>query len=353
MIIIRRTSAVLIGLTFLASGILKLMDPLGAGLLMEEYFRFLHLNFLSFSANVVVSILALFETFVAISLITGVWRKKTAITVLVLTVLYTLLTLIVLIFNPPMDCGCFGEAIKLTHLQSVIKNLVLCGLWVVAFVPFKKMLWPRKIKYLSFSIGCISLSIFFLYSIFSVPIIDYTDYKPGAELSTLETFDWEGSEKMITLPFSDMQGNYADSLVLQGKVIVVSIYNPEKVSAQRWEKLKSFVGTTRESDYNPLILTASTPELIRKTEVPQELMPNIYFADRKLIQTLNRSNGGATFISDGQIITKWSVHSLPGKEELDELAELDPVEAMMSENHVKRLKFQAFLLYVCAVIFLL
>ena len=43
---IRRFCAWLIGMTFLFSGLSKLMDPVGTSYIMKEYFHFFHLSFL-------------------------------------------------------------------------------------------------------------------------------------------------------------------------------------------------------------------------------------------------------------------------------------------------------------------
>ena len=129
----RRFCAFLIGLVYFLSGVLKLMDPTGAMLVMKEYFAFLHLGFLDFSAMFFGFAFAFAETIIGTALITGVFRKITAIAAFSLQGLFTLLTLVLLIFNPQMDCGCFGEAFHLTHLQSFIKNVVLSLLLVGAF----------------------------------------------------------------------------------------------------------------------------------------------------------------------------------------------------------------------------
>ena len=122
----RRLCAWIVGIVFTVSGALKLMDPTGAGLVMEEYFKFLHLGFLSpisMSAGIA---FALAEAVTGVALITGVWRKLTAAISSLLMAFFTILTILLVIFNPEMDCGCFGEAIHLTHLQTFLKNIVLC-----------------------------------------------------------------------------------------------------------------------------------------------------------------------------------------------------------------------------------
>ena len=58
---LRRLCAFIVGLVFLLAGIFKLLDPVGAGLVVEEYYRFLHLDFLISSAKVVAVALALLE----------------------------------------------------------------------------------------------------------------------------------------------------------------------------------------------------------------------------------------------------------------------------------------------------
>ena len=144
---VRRLCAVLIGVVFFVAGLLKLMDPVGAGLVVTEYFKFLHLGFLEPAAKVVGIAMALLEAVLGAALIAGVWPKLTGIVSGIVLGAFTILTVVLWIANPPMDCGCFGEVVHLTHAQSLIKNLILCVLWVVAFVPLSKAPVPRRAKY--------------------------------------------------------------------------------------------------------------------------------------------------------------------------------------------------------------
>ena len=59
------------GFVFFISGLLKLMDPVGASLVMKEYFQFLHLEFLSGAATASAVAFALAETLIGTALITG------------------------------------------------------------------------------------------------------------------------------------------------------------------------------------------------------------------------------------------------------------------------------------------
>lgn len=336
--VVRRISAVIIGFVFFVAGLLKLMDPVGAGLVVEEYFKFFHLGFLRSLSLIIGTGLALVETIIGAALITGVWRRYIAIASAALLAPFTVITLILLIFNPSMDCGCFGEAIHLSHLQSFLKNLALCVLWVLSFIPFSEEEPTRKIKYVSFSIAGISVCFFLLYSALSIPIVDYTPFKPGAELMQSETI----------ISFCDANGEYADSLAQGTHIIAVSIYAPERVGARQSERIAALVRRCEVHGYTPLILTAYGYDAPKLSE---DLQPYCYFADRKTLMTLNRANGGVTYISDSQIITKWGAAKLPQSDKLAELYNMDATEALISES--QNLKLQAFLLYVFAVMLLL
>ena len=121
---IKRICAVIVGLVLLVAGLLKLMDPVGAGLVASEYLKFLGLDFLEPASRFFGIAMALLEAVLGAALITGVWPRLMALGSGILIGGFTLLTLALWIVDPPMDCGCFGEAIHLTHLQTLLKNVV-------------------------------------------------------------------------------------------------------------------------------------------------------------------------------------------------------------------------------------
>ena len=112
---LRRFCAFVTGVVFFISGILKILESVGAGLVIKEYLEFFHIGFLGFAAKGLGTAFALTETIIGAALITGVWRKATAYAAMALQGFFTFLTLALVIFNPEMDCGCFGEAIHMTH----------------------------------------------------------------------------------------------------------------------------------------------------------------------------------------------------------------------------------------------
>ena len=72
---VRRICAFIIGLVFFIAGFLKLMDPVGAGLVVEEYFKYLHLSFMMPLAKAAGVGMALLETLLGAALLAGVWPR--------------------------------------------------------------------------------------------------------------------------------------------------------------------------------------------------------------------------------------------------------------------------------------
>lgn len=378
---LKRFCGFLTGLVFFISGILKLLDPVGAGLVMKEYFEFLHIGFLDFAAKPLGTVFALAETIIGTGLITGVWRRTMALAAIGFQGFFTILTLLLVIFNPEMDCGCFGEAIHLTHGQTFVKNLILCALLAAYYFPPKHLGQNRGRKYASFAIVSASVAAFTIYSWMYIPMVDFTDFRPAAELQTGSTYSaedrfesvfiyekdgmqkefglenlpdstWtfvsteirtiEGSDagNTINLSFYDTEGTYADSLAAEGQVMVISVYDTD-IRESRWTKIAKFMDRASETGFRPILLVSSP-------EVPSDIP--YYFCDYKTLLTMNRSNGGVTYFNNGHLISKWSWRTIP---DLKEIHNRDITETIIDENTKGSLCFQGFLLYVFAVMLLL
>jgi hypothetical protein len=394
---IRRIGAILIGLVFFAAGLLKLIDPVGAGLIVEEYFKFFQLGFLSPVAKFIGVTLSLWEAITGAALVTGVYRKFFSITASVLIGIFTLVTFFLWIFNPSMDCGCFGEAIHLSHLQTFLKNIILLFVGIVAFVPFRDYGNPKRKKLVTFWISAASIVGMSIYCLFTIPPVDFTPFNSSSMLSaaksygTLEKEEYvqsfvyeknghKGSFTIDNLPdsswtfvrtepmkksdnieetdfpelsFRDAKGSYKDTLAAKGAVIVVSVYNPDKMSAVLWRRASDLLKNASGVGYKSILLVASSPESMRsilssenlKQEEINTLLKYLYFADYKTLISMNRSNGGAVYFNDGNLIQKWHSESLPDKISLEWVYNHDSVDNMIDVSTKGRLIFQSFVLY--------
>ena len=385
------------GFVFFLSGIVKLLDPVGAGLVMDGYFDFLHLGFMAPASKFFGVAFALAETIIGTGLITGVWRKAVALSAIILQGFFTLLTLLLVIFNPEMDCGCFGEAIHLTHMQTFIKNIILCILLAAYFFPSSQLGENRKRKYASFALVTASVLAFTVYSLMYIPLIDFTDFKPAAALMAGEgsggdsyesvfIYEKDGERQSFTidhlpdstwtfvdtetvmiesegnasvnLSIRDAYGDYHDGIAAEGKIMIVSVYDID-IKAGRWGQTAHFLSNAEKAGFTSLLLVRSTPEEFEEAvsclapQVAEVLRRHLYFSDYKELISMNRSNGGATFFCDGYLIRKWARRALPDMKNLEELVEADETEALIERSTNGDLTFQGFLLYVFAVMLLL
>jgi len=358
--IVRQFAAILIGIVFFTSGLLKLIDPVGSSLIVDSYNSFFHLDFLSFLSKPTGIMLPLVETLIGAALICGIWKKVIRFAAAALLTAFTIITAVLVIFQPQMDCGCFGEAIHLTHLQSFIKNVFLCGLWVLAFIPLKQdnsATHPRK--FVSFGITAVVSLMLAVYSNFSLPLMDFTDFRGGIEIQrpAVPGLDdgIEEDEAAATqpLPFFDVNWEYRDSLILAPKVIAISSYAPSELRAGNWKAISSLCSTASVFGFRPLILVSGDPENIGKYIPDQSLLEFIFFADHRLLLSLNRSNGGACYLSDGQLVRKWAVNSLPRSEELSGILKESPAETLIKADSRGQFAFQGIYLGLLALLLIL
>lgn len=337
------------GLAFIVSGFFKLLDPIGTGFIMEEYFRFLHLGFLrgiAVAAGIAVSAI---EFILGGLLVIRFKMRFTAVAALVMMAFYMLLTLFLAIFNPPMDCGCFGEAVHLTHLQTFIKNIVL-GL--ICLPPFFKRdsieytcrKWHVVYRLVLLAIPVIGLP---LQSLLYRPFLDFTDYKPStvlsdgasgqADYSSAMSFVYEkGGERRsfgldnlpdstwtyvetvtvpvedqgddgMPLPLRDEEGKYVSDLFAHEKTMLISVYDPAAFDMDDWMTVKIFGDSVSAAGMSVIVALAATEEEGRR--ISEMIRYPVCYSDYKTLITLNRSNGGFTYVANlsyPTIVGKWA-----------------------------------------------
>lgn len=387
----RRLAAVVIGLVFLVSGLLKLIDPVGTTLKVAEYFSFFGLPLGTGAASAFGVILILTESILGAALVAGVFRRGAGKATILIISFFLIITAILWWKNPDMDCGCFGEAVHLSHSQSFWKNVVLLALALFAFIPLRQLgdVSPRKM--VSFALVSASLVLALFYSYAHLPFVDFTEFKPGARLYAsldseymedddyVATFIYEkngkkGSFTLDRLPDStwtfvgvdtlmrsaqtrpadtpvlairDSEGNEMDAAAASGNVIVFTVHDPDKAP---WQRIIRSHDAALGAGAKPLVLAASTPE--RMAGIPEADGLPVFYSDYKTLVTMCRANGGAVCIENGEIISKWSPKDFPNEQTLRETLGKDPLEAMSSFKVGRRVKAQGFALYILALLLL-
>ena len=132
----------LLGATFVFSGFVKAIDPLGTVYKLHDYLEALHLNLLSAEGILLACAIALstFELAMGGFILLAIGRRQVSKCAVAFMFVMTAITAWIYAYDPVKDCGCFGDAILLTNGETLLKNIVL---FACALVIAK---WPLEIR---------------------------------------------------------------------------------------------------------------------------------------------------------------------------------------------------------------
>ncbi|MBP8758182.1 MAG: DoxX family membrane protein, partial [Prevotella sp.] len=176
----------ILAFTFIFSGYVKAIDPIGTQYKLQDYLDAVGMagmipDWMTLGTSVVMSTL---EFSLGIFMLFAIRRRICSKIILVFMCVMTAITIWLTIANPIKDCGCFGDAVKLTNLQSLIKNIIL--IVCAAVVTWKPLAMLRFISKSTQWI-VINYTILFIllssgYSLYYLPQFDFRPYYIGASI---------------------------------------------------------------------------------------------------------------------------------------------------------------------------
>ena len=178
----------IVGIIFIISGFVKAVDPIGFGYKLEEYFApdVFNISFLHDLALPQATFFSIFEIMLGVFLLLGIFRKFTTWALLVLIVFFSFLTFYSAYFNAVTDCGCFGDALKLTPWHSFQKDIFLLILILIIFIGQKHIKpFINNIK-VNYGISVVALLICVWISFTGIqylPLIDFRPYAVGKNIT--------------------------------------------------------------------------------------------------------------------------------------------------------------------------
>lgn len=176
----------LIAVTFVLSGIVKLIDVTGTQYKINDYLQLMGLG--QWMPQVVTLLLAtclaLLEFYLGISLFFGVNRRVASRIVVAVLLVFTPVTLFLAVTDATPDCGCFGDAWKLTNWQTFWKNVVLLA--AAMLVAFKSRRITRLLlvgnQWIVTLYSQVFAFVFVCINLYGLPLIDFRPYHVGADL---------------------------------------------------------------------------------------------------------------------------------------------------------------------------
>ena len=363
---------IVLAVTFVFSGFVKIVDPKGTQYKFVDYIQAFGWEAWvpEFVPLALAISLAVFEFCVGINMFFGMRRRFTSWLYLLFMLVMTPLTLYLWLTNPVEDCGCFGDAITLTHAETFIKNIVLLLMSWVVFRYFRLMTrfisernqWTISLYSIVFGLilACVSL--------YRLPVFDFRPYHVGADLKaameipeglegpvyettfvmekdgvreefTLEDYPddtWtfiESKTKMVSEGFIPEIHDFSIILTPEGEDITMNVLadtnytflliapHLEEADDSNVDRINELYDYCVEHQYAFYCLTASGDEMIETWKEFEGADYPFAIADDITLKTIVRSNPGLVLLKNGVVYNKWSCNTLPTSDQLN-----DPLE---------------------------
>jgi len=314
-----------LALTFILSGFVKAVDPMGTQYKLNDYLRAMHLGALipDFAMIAGAVLLAALEFCLGIFLLFAIHRRLVSRLTLILMAVMTLLTVWIYWTDPVSDCGCFGDAIVLTNGQTLIKNLVLlaCAA-VVACWPLDMLRFiSRTNQWIVINYTVLFILVVASYALYDLPQFDFRPYHVGTDLRKGWQEMMEGKESPYAEFFIERAGDGEDLteeiLNDEGYTFLLVAPHLENADDSQLDLINQTYDYAEDNGYPFYCLTASSEKSINRWRDITGAEYPFALTDETTLKTVIRSNPGLLLLKDGIIIRKWSHNKLPDEYVLD------------------------------------
>lgn len=352
--IITQFSRVFVGILFIISGLIKLNDPIGFAFKLEEYFSepVLNLPFLEPLALAIAVIMVILEVVLGVMLLVGFKRKLTIWSLLLMIVFFTFLTFYSAYFNKVTDCGCFGDALKLTPWESFTKDIVLLFFILILFfnIKFINPLFNSKVNTGIVLVTLLLCSFMAYWVLNHLPLKDFRAYKVGTNIEKDMSFPADAEPAVIEMifvykvdgvnkEFTDKQlmdipagaefverrdniisagylppihdftmekddVDHTTEFLAEPKLMIFLTYDLEIADDAGLKKLEALNLEATSKGYKVIGMTASNAGVIAKIRAKYNFTFDFYFADSITLKTIERANPSIIILKKGIVTQK-------------------------------------------------
>jgi len=371
-----------LALTFILSGFVKAVDPLGTQYKLQDYLEAMHLgsmvpDFATLAGSIALSAI---EFSIGICLLFAIRRRLTSRLTMLMMGIMTALTVWIYIADPVSDCGCFGDAVVLTNGETLLKNIVLlaCALVIVRWPLDMIRFISRSNQWIVFNYSLVFILVVAGWALYDLPQFDFRPYHVGANIlkgmeipegaeqpqfETTFIMEKDGVRQEFGLDnYPDSTWTYIDTKTIQTKKGYVppihdfSIMTPE--GDELTEEILSDQGYTfllisphledaddsqldlinqvyeyaEDNGYPFYCLTASSEQGINRWRDITGAEYPFALTDETTLKTVIRSNPGLLLLKDGTVIRKWSHNRLPNEYALSKPLEQNELGQMPQDS---------------------
>ena len=354
---------VLLGLVFVFSSTVKGIDPMGTAYRVQDYLLAYGWDFLLPYAMVISYVVILSEFALGVAFLFRLFMKTASKAMLLMLAFFTAVTLLDALYNWIPDCGCFGDAIKLTNWQTFYKNIVLICLNIIVMIAWTKK--PKRTKFVpQFMILLILVTGFFSfmeYNLNHLPILDFRDWKTGRDMKPIglnkeKTFviyqnkktgekkeflfpdypwkdtAWLAKWKFVNQRIDDSQVTRKYNLIIEdslgndltrhiienpGDQFILVAFDLNKSNADGLKKAVQLYKYFQKKHISMVLLTASDYAVVRSVENNLNTHLPVYQADDIELKAMIRSNPGLLWLKNGIVQKKWHYHDFPSTDEME------------------------------------
>ncbi|WP_165733085.1 MauE/DoxX family redox-associated membrane protein [Polaribacter sp. 20A6] len=307
--ILVQLARIIVGALFIFSGFVKLVDPIGSQYKFEEYFSesVLNMEFLIPYALPFSIVLIVAEILLGVMVLIGYKSKLTVWSLFLLTLVFLFLTWYSAYYDKVTDCGCFGDAVKLSTWGTFYKNVILIALVLILVVGVKyvKPIFGGKIpKVITF----LSLAAFLFivqHVLTHLPIIDFRAYAIGKNIPEGMVYPKDGSIPPVhDFMLEDEQADLAPELLKKEKVMLVIIYNLDKADENGFPAIKDIATKAKAKGYTVYGVSASFSDDLILAKEKYDLPFDFLFCDETTLKTIIRGNPGVVILDKGTVVEK-------------------------------------------------
>lgn len=351
-----------VALTFILSGYVKAVDPLGTQYKIHDYLVAAGMSDIvpdavTLGASV---LLAAAEFCAGVLLLFAIHRRTVSRLVLVFMAVMTPLTLWLAVADPVEDCGCFGDAVVLTNWETFAKNVVLLACTLVVFR--RPMMMVRFIsktnQWIILNYTVLFILVSSVYCLYYLPILDFRPYHVGADIrkgmefpegaeqpqfETTFVLEKNGTRKEFTVDdYPDSTWTFVDSRTVQtaagyvpeihdfymqtldgeedvtdkildedGYAFLLISPHIEQADDLNFGDIDMIYEYCMDHGYSFRCLTASSGDAIQRWRDITGAEYEFLHADETTLKTVIRSNPGLVLLKHGVVLWKWSHNDLP------------------------------------------
>lgn len=345
----------LVGALFIFSSFTKGVDPLGTKYKIVDYLSVYGMEWLNNAALVLAIVLILAEFIVGICLFLNLLPRLSSVGAAILMAYFTIVTFFDALLNLVPDCGCFGDAVKMSNWQTFYKNLVIDSLLLPILINFKSLKNNRVTKIGQWLFALLFMAAFVYFEIFNIrhlPIIDFREWKVGKDMTPTEydagviyllyqnketgetqefvspNYPWndsvwmsqwefvsqrsENASSSLSFSILDADGNDFTNILFdtENLYVFVAPYLDE-LSEKDFKNCMMMAEKAEEEGFSYIWITATSPDAVDNLNEKYPMFYDVYFGDELELKTMVRSNPGLLLIDNGVIQGKWSKIDFP------------------------------------------